>query len=115
MSTTTSYVSYASELVDRLGAWPFVRVECRGRRAVLLSGGRDQAIGAIDLREGMLTVAVPPPLVGALLARHPELEPALRGVRITLTDADRLAVGEAVLRWRVARVRFAAQRREASP
>lgn len=115
MTTTTASVSYATVLVERLASWPFVRIERRGARAVVLSGGQDLAIGAIDLREGLLSVAVPPPLVGSMLERHPELEPTLRGVRIALTDADRLAVGEAVLRWRVGRVRFAAQRREASP
>ena len=111
----TSTASYAAELVERLASWPFVRIERRGRRVVLLSGDRDLAIGAIDLEEGMLTVAVPPPLVATMLARHPELEPALRGVRVALSDAEHMAVGEAVLRWRVGRVRFAPQRREASP
>jgi hypothetical protein len=111
----TATTAYANALVERLAAWPFVRVERRGPRAVLLSGDQDLAIGAIDLQDGVLTVAVPPPLVGPVLARHPELEPALRGVRLLLSDPDRLAVGEAVLRWRVGRVRFAAQRRAASP
>jgi hypothetical protein len=114
-ATATATVSYAAELVQRLAAWPFVRIERRGARAVLLSGGRDLAIGAVDLREGMLSVAVPPPLVAEMLDRHPQLEPTPRGVRIALTDTERLAIGEAVLRWRVGRVRFAAQRREASP
>jgi hypothetical protein len=111
----TATASYANELVERLAAWPFVRIERSGTRAVLLSGGQDLAIGAIDLQEGMLTVAIPPPLVEPVLARHPELEPALRGVRLLLSDADRLTIGEAVLRWRVGRVRYAAQRTAASP
>jgi hypothetical protein len=113
MSAAT--VSYAEVLVQRLATWPFVRIERRGARAVLTSGGRDLPIGTIDLRDELLTVAVPPALVGPVLARHPELEPGGRGVRLALTDPGRLAVGETLLRWRVGRVRFAAQRREASP
>lgn len=108
-------VSYADALVQRLASWPFVRVDCRGARAVLLSGAHDLPIGAVDLQDGLLTVAVPPSMVRPMLQRHPELEPGGRGVRLTLSDPGRVAVGEAVLRWRVARVRFAAQRLAASP
>lgn len=113
--TTTTTVSDAEALLERLASWPFVRVERRGMRATLLSGDRDLPIATIDLRDEELTVAVPPALVTPMLRRHPELEPGGRGVRLILSDAAHLAVGEAVLRWRVGRVRFAAQRGAASP
>jgi hypothetical protein len=105
----------AHALVDQLAAWPFVRVERRGHCAVVLSGARELAIGTIDLREGRLTIAVPPHMVGAMLARHPLLEPAGRGVRLALSDDEHCAAATRLLRWRIGRVRFAPQAGEASP
>jgi hypothetical protein len=113
--TRASSTALAHALLDELSVWPFLRVERRGPRAVLRSGGSEREIGAIDLREGRLTVAVPRYLVGSLLARHPQLEPAERGVRIALSDDERCAVAQALLRWRLGRARFGAQGREASP
>lgn len=115
MSTTTTTVSDAEALLQRLASWPLVRVERRGTRATLLSGDRDLPIATIDLRDEELTVAVPPALVTPMLRRHPELRPGGRGVRVALTDPARVAVGETVLRWCVGRVRYAAQRAVASP
>jgi hypothetical protein len=114
-ATASRAPELALALADRLSTWPLVRVERHGRSAVVLSGARELAIGTIDLQEGRLTVAVPPHLVGPMLARHPQLEPAGRGVRLALADDASSAVGVALLRWRIGRTRFAAQGREASP
>jgi hypothetical protein len=117
MSTVTPFTrsELAYALVDQLSTWPFVRVERLGRRATVLSGVQELAVGVIDLREGQLTVAVPPGLAGPLAERHPLLEPAGRGVRIALSDDEHCAAARAILRWRIDRERFAAQGAEASP
>ena len=102
-------------LLRRLGAWAFLRVERRGMRAVLFAGDRDRPVGTVDLRTGTLTVDVGPDLVGPLLESHPELQATGGGVRLDVTDAERRAVGEAVVRWRIGLECFAPQWREASP
>jgi hypothetical protein len=110
-----SALAEVHQLLRRLEAWPFLRIERRGMRAMLYGGDRDQAIGTVDVRTGVLTVAVRPEAVGALLERHPQLELVSAGVRLEVTDAERRVVAEAVLRWRIGLERFAPQMREASP
>src|SRR4051794_8182385 len=90
----------AGRLLRRLDAWPFLRVERRGVRAVLYGDDRDEPIGAVDVRTGPLTVPVPSDLRGPLLAGHPELQIANGGVRLEVTDAQRRVAAEALVRWR---------------
>jgi hypothetical protein len=102
-------------LLRRLGAWPFLRIERHGVRAVLHGGDRDRVIGSVDVRTGTLTVDVGRGAIGPLVARHPEVEVVGGGVRLAVTDARRRAAAEALVRWRIDLERFAPQGREASP
>jgi hypothetical protein len=102
-------------LLGRLDAWPFLRIERRGMRAVLYGGDRDQVIGTMDVRTGVLMVDVRPDAVGRLLGCHPQLQGVAGGVRLDVTDAGRGALAEGLLRWRLGLERFAPQLREASP
>jgi hypothetical protein len=102
-------------LLRRLDASPFIRVERRGRRAVLHVSDRDRVIGALDLWTGTLTAVVAPDLSRQLLAHDPRLQVTRRGVRVDVTDAGSRMAAEALVRWRVDLERFAPQWREASP
>jgi hypothetical protein len=102
------------QLLARLEAWPFLRIEQRGTDAALYFGAGEQAIGLMDARTGMLTVHVGPEVIAPLLERHPQLQPAAGGVRLRATGAGR-AAAEALLRWRIDLERFAPQLHNASP
>jgi hypothetical protein len=103
-----------SRLLDRLDAWPFLRIEHRGAVATLYFCDGDQAIGTIDGRTGMLTVHADREVIAPLLERHPDLQASTCGVRVRATGAGYIAA-EALLRWRIDLERFAPQLRDASP
>jgi hypothetical protein len=105
----------SSRLLRRLDAWPFLRIERRGQRAVLYGSVRHQVIGTLDLRTGTLTADVGPDLSRELRESHPRLQVTRRGVRLDVTDAGSRMAAEALVRWRVDLERFAPQWREASP
>jgi hypothetical protein len=103
-----------SELLAGLEASPSLRVEQRGPVAALYVRHRDEAIGTVDVRSGMLTVAVDHDLVAPLLDRHPQLQVTAGGVRLHATGAGR-QTAEALVRWRMEVERFGPQLRSASP
>jgi hypothetical protein len=101
------------DLLDRVAAWPSIRIDRNGRRATL----RDRiagVIGNLDLRTASLVVDVPWDMVGALGDLAPPA-PGEAGVRLEVLDEDRSRTAIALLRWRTEIERFAPQYRNASP
>jgi hypothetical protein len=97
-----------------LEASPFLRIEQRGPRAALYVRSAQKAIGAVDLRSGMVSVEVDRELVAPLLERHPQLQTTTGGVRLSATGAGAVHA-EALIRWRIDLELFAPQLRDASP
>jgi hypothetical protein len=87
----------AQALVDDLRSWPFVRVERRGHRALLLGARAGDLLGTLDLRTGLLAVHV-----GA-------------GAQLEVRDRAGRRAAEALIRRVVDRERFAFQALLASP
>jgi hypothetical protein len=103
------------ELLDRVDSWPFVRLELWGHRVTLHSGVRDRLVGVLNLDTRVLTVNVPPDMVSPLPKQHQQPGARKDSVSVRVTDADSRSAAEALMRWRIALVRFAPQLRDASP
>ena len=100
-----------SDLLARLDASPFLRIEHRGPYALLCCPPTGRTIGSVDERTGLLTVDVDREFVGPLLDRHPQLGVTAGGVRL---DAAAPAA-DAIVRWRIDLELFAPQLGAASP
>src|SRR5690242_18900522 len=79
----------AHALLRCLQSWPFVRVERRGRRALVYGAVAGDLFATLDLRTGALAIHV-----GA-------------GARLEVCDAASRAAAEALIRRGVDRERFA--------
>lgn len=105
----------ALALIGRVRRWPFARVEAQGACTTIHSGAGDAAIARLDLATGALEVFVAADLARLLARSEPHARATRDGVRLDVRDADSGAAGERVLRWRIDRVRFGPQLRDASP